>query len=707
MEQPVPSQRPFLEGMPRSFEHSEFRNRAFLVAEAVSSCASTFGHKFLKVFDSGVDWAPYVAVLCLAGRSARSQLYAFKVGTIVAALVVGYGFLRHRQRIRRRDQARLAEENEIAWSTYAPTAEIEEARADDSETTDKIKLSWRNMRKGSCQYLAIPVGVFPKVMDVGQFILFLLLYLVTAWALDASSTTDDEGSSTSGRASVSRSSAFLSHPVGAILAICFAPITNIGMTLPMLVSLSFGDRPFIVDYMLEEMPEFVFEQLNTKYWFRKLLREQTVLWVHVMNVCTCMSLVQPVLVAWYAADDGGTAFGDGGGNDLSPKNAAWLKWIEDPDNWVFNYIFGWGQLLPVFYGMRKSGEPQREEERKRKRVREVMQDPDLHISRQTYPLYDELVRNQTTGGTTRVHSCQIYLDEKVEDQLQMKQLSGRRARGRTGATGGGMIFTGPDNACEHSTATSSTLENTAARLIAAAFGSELDKLAGLIDTRDPEDCLNYLKVNLRCASYFGLVLGAFECDGRLAVANFGAPPPCEAMRALMLCFPVYSDSQEEVRVFNDHVAWEAHGWAMALPESVQEAASLHLLPVAEGRRDDRAPALYTRLQNYHDPFRPRLPSDDLFALGEMKEKKKNLLLNYRPFIYIFMFAADPVRGKGKGYGRSLLQHVISLSREKQMPLVLETTTAENIRHYHKYGFEVRDKVDGKDNWVLMVREPQF
>ena len=136
----------------------------------------------------------------------------------------------------------------------------------------------------------------------------------------------------------------------------------------------------------------------------------------------------------------------------------------------------------------------------------------------------------------------------------------------------------------------------------------------------------------------------------------------------MVCVPILSKTQEVLTVFNSYEAWVEHGFEIP------------------GVSETDFP----------------LPEDDLIALGKLRTKKQNKLTN-RPFLYITYFGADS-QWRGHGYGRSLLQYVVEVSEARNLPLVLETTSAHNISQYERYGFTVVDAVEDRQYWVLMVRE---
>ena len=207
------------------------------------------------------------------------------------------------------------------------------------------------------------------------------------------------------------------------------------------------------------------------------------------------------------------------------------------------------------------------------------------------------------------------------------------------------------------TLTSPSELDEAGRILAEAFRDD-ELLQGFLDT--PQGRQSFFTSSIKSVSYFNHVLGCF--DGDSPSISHCSP------RCVMACVPILSKAQEELTVFNSYEAWLEHGFEIP------------------GASETDFP----------------LPEDDLIALGKMRTKKQNKLTN-RPFLYISYVGADS-QWKGHGYGRSLLQYVVEVSEGRNLPLVLETTSAHNIRQYERYGFAVVDAVEGRQHWVLMVRE---
>eukprot|EP00392_Amoebophrya_sp_AT5.2_P004563 g4571.t1 len=578
-------------------------------APTPGGAASSAGARFLVFLDSFVDWVPFIVVASGANgdSTADQQLRAVFLGAILAGLVILYNFLRFAYRRKKRNELR-------------DSAILLQKFHDDAH-----------------EY--IPVGVFPKTLDVGQFLLFIAMYVVGRILADVVCPFGTSCSSAEGE-----------RELGDFFSLWTVFALNGGLFLIVAFTQFVLGKTFVLDYVLDQMPAIVFKELKKKQWFMRKINGIGLLWVNLLALMAAMSAVQPVLTTFVdrrfakvASDDGGSLF---------------TNW----NNLFFNYLLGWGQFFPLVYGFYCNNADKRAETRSRRRVKEVME---RGVSCAKYPLVDEVVVRRT-----------------MKNQLEDKNSTGKRTRIRS------------LNLQED------PLLARAAGIVHDAFASVdgLQKLDGVVDARDPDDCKRFLRVTLQAASYFRLVLGAFEVEEQEDVER-AQHEQQDHLRAVMCCFPVYSDSQEEVDVFNDHVAWEEHGYEM-MKTDVGESKSL------------------------------RLPSDFLHELGELKrrhlvtrrffpylggggflgmrgggEEVFSVVVSKRPYIYIHLFAADPENGRGLGFGRSLLQHVIALSREKQMPLVLETTTKYNVKQYGKYGFQVVDSVAGKEDWVLLIREP--
>ncbi len=195
-----------------------------------------------------------------------------------------------------------------------------------------------------------------------------------------------------------------------------------------------------------------------------------------------------------------------------------------------------------------------------------------------------------------------------------------------------------------------------AMILADAFQKD-EVFQGCIDTE--EERLNYFRANLKALVDFHHVLVCKSLGGQ-DIEN--GKPKC-----VMACVPVFSKSKEELEVFHTISAWVEYGW---------------------------------ELPSFTETDFP-LPEDDTVELAQMKFRSSNGLKK-QSYIYIAYFGADP-NYRGMGYGRTLLNYAIGVSEEKQMPLVLETSTELNRVHYEQYGFHVVDQVKGRPDWVLMVR----
>ncbi len=58
-----------------------------------------------------------------------------------------------------------------------------------------------------------------------------------------------------------------------------------------------------------------------------------------------------------------------------------------------------------------------------------------------------------------------------------------------------------------------------------------------------------------------------------------------------------------------------------------------------------------------------------------------------PFLYVWFIGVDP-KFQGKGEGSKLLKSVLSLAKEKSLPVCLETSTERNFKWYESFGFSV-------------------
>mmetsp|Transcript_20368 Transcript_20368/g.40696 ORF Transcript_20368/g.40696 Transcript_20368/m.40696 type:complete len:520 (-) Transcript_20368:158-1717(-) len=122
----------------------------------------------------------------------------------------------------------------------------------------------------------------PKVLDIGQLLLFGTLYAIAV---------------------------LLGGRRAALLVLWFNPLTTGGMAAIMWTSAAHG-RPFVYDYAEAQMPPAVWTRLSTKEWFLRKLDEAAVFWVQTMVAMTAIVCVQPALVCiFYRGDVGADATG--------------------------------------------------------------------------------------------------------------------------------------------------------------------------------------------------------------------------------------------------------------------------------------------------------------------------------------------------------------------------------------------------------------
>jgi len=58
-----------------------------------------------------------------------------------------------------------------------------------------------------------------------------------------------------------------------------------------------------------------------------------------------------------------------------------------------------------------------------------------------------------------------------------------------------------------------------------------------------------------------------------------------------------------------------------------------------------------------------------------------------PFLYVWFIGVDP-EFQGKGEGSKLFKSVLSMAKEKDLPVCLETSTERNFKWYENFGFSV-------------------
>lgn len=413
-------------------------------------------------------------------------------------------------------------------------------------------------------------GSFPRTLDFGQFLVFGALYCLALLA-----TSMDN-----------------SDYYGKLLVLWFNPLTTGGMTVIMWASVLRG-RPFVYEYVEHTMPDFVFDKLISRKWFRDILLEATMFWLKIMAAMTAIVSVQPLLV---------TVFFEG---CLEKDTSGHMETLGN--------VLTVGQMIILAYGITESAKAGGRQESIKTRVREVKQHGlDVAVQSALYPPVSVNV-DVESSQTASLSRCQRHCIRTLSSE-ELDQ---------------------------------------AARILFDAMRDD-EAMGWLSDSAK----LSFFRANIGAISYFNQVLGCFDSEGE------SSAPGC-----VMACIPVLAESQEEINVFDTYEAWVEHGF---------EAGG-------------------------SSPTDFDLPHDDVMELSFLKTKKEHGLTN-RPYFYIAYFGAS-LSCKGYGYGRSLLQHVIRMSEDRQIPLVLTTTTSFNASQYMKYGFRVVDAVSERPEWVLMIREP--
>ena len=127
------------------------------------------------------------------------------------------------------------------------------------------------------RFLDQPGAPFPKTLDVGQFLLFGLL-----WVLALAT----QGNEYAGR----------------LLILWFNPFTTGGIALIQWVTIKRG-RPFVFEYVQAQMPPPIWARLSSKKWFRDILSEIAMFWVRILAAMTLVVSIQPLIVTC-VSDDG-------------------------------------------------------------------------------------------------------------------------------------------------------------------------------------------------------------------------------------------------------------------------------------------------------------------------------------------------------------------------------------------------------------------
>jgi ribosomal protein S18 acetylase RimI-like enzyme len=78
-----------------------------------------------------------------------------------------------------------------------------------------------------------------------------------------------------------------------------------------------------------------------------------------------------------------------------------------------------------------------------------------------------------------------------------------------------------------------------------------------------------------------------------------------------------------------------------------------------------------------------------------------------PHWYLALIAVDPAK-RGSGYGAALMSHALKIIDRDKQPAFLESTNAENLSLYKRFGFELlaEVKVGRSPGRYPMLRQPQ-
>jgi ribosomal protein S18 acetylase RimI-like enzyme len=86
-------------------------------------------------------------------------------------------------------------------------------------------------------------------------------------------------------------------------------------------------------------------------------------------------------------------------------------------------------------------------------------------------------------------------------------------------------------------------------------------------------------------------------------------------------------------------------------------------------------------------------------------KRESLIKKNHPdrqFTYLWFIGVDPHVQK-RGVGSKLLNEVIDMNAKKERPIYLETSVANNLSWYKKFGFEIYHKIDLNYDLYLLRR----
>ncbi|MEV6067487.1 GNAT family N-acetyltransferase [Nocardia sp. NPDC052001] len=98
----------------------------------------------------------------------------------------------------------------------------------------------------------------------------------------------------------------------------------------------------------------------------------------------------------------------------------------------------------------------------------------------------------------------------------------------------------------------------------------------------------------------------------------------------------------------------------------------------------------------------------VIAAGRMAEIMATAHPHDRPHWYLASIGTLPA-GRGRGYGKALLNARLDRCDAEGLPAYLESSKAANVPYYERFGFEVTGEIDATDGGPLlwpMWREPR-
>lgn len=410
-----------------------------------------------KAVESVLDWSPFIVVQTLQGS--YPPTFSLGWGTGAAAGLLLFKFL--------------------AECGVSPPISSGNGNAENTVTTNNGPTTNNGSLDGGRDWR----NWTPSTMDLGQFLLFGFLYVS---AQIATGSSDGEYA-------------------GNLLILWFNPFTTGGMALIMYTSILRG-KPFVYDYVKKEMPEFVFNRLISKKWFREKVDQVAIFWVKILVCMTLIVCVHPLLVTvFFGGDDRdfGKAEENSGVEENSVTGGDFGKADLERLNQLGN-ILTVGQFVILAYGMFRSAVEGGRQERIKKRVKQVKE----------------------TG--LEPHLQELYPAVSVKVQVPL----------------------GPGS---HRIRTLTTLDELrqAANILAYAFRHD-DIFDGFLQTTEAR--FTFFHASLCALSCFNSVLGCFrngfeeDKEDKLA---------CQCVMVLVR---LISKSQEELEVFNTYEAWVEHGF---------------------------------------------------------------------------------------------------------------------------------------------------